>query len=210
MSSDPWGIERGSWKDSIPLGASAEDFIFENPEWVLYLRKDPRFQCPEHYSQASEGPAFVDRPCSFCMGFGVRTVPQVIPCRISRGSGGMGVNEGHRRATPGYYEQYSLMADLPRFVCPEMGDLLCVVEWDRPTQKIGRQPAARILSVSSIFMIKQLNDHFERELGWFACGLAGVGQMEDNIRRHIPMMVDIPVLKGDSRWGRDRFWRSDG
>ncbi len=201
-----WGFQSGDRKDSIPLGKDAERFLMENPQWVLYFRKDRRFVCRSCWDSASQSPGADRLYCADCFGFGWKTTPMIVPSRVQLGPAQGAFMEGDIRYAPGYVEQYMAVVDFPRCVAPQLEDVVCVCEWSKPTQKLGQYPRARVLSIQSIYEIKQINDHFERELGWYNCAMKAYSIDKHHVERWLGVLVDVDILSKDKLWTNTPFW----
>lgn len=205
-----WGIEKGAWKDNYPIGLDAEEFILDNAQWVLYMRRDPRFVCTKHHSQSQSAPLFVQDPCTVCYGFGVKVDPIIVPCRITLKEPQVTFRETDQRAPNGWLEYYTAAADFPRSVKPSLEDHILVCEWDKPAQQLGKYPRAKAITIHNIYAIKQLNDYFEREISHFGVGLEAQNHDLDRYMHHLPVMKNIPIMQfrpdNPSYWGARSFW----
>jgi hypothetical protein len=200
-----WNVGRGSWKDGMPLGASAEDFLLENAQWVIYFRKDHRFPCPTCYDMSTQSRISVGYDCETCFGFGKKVDPILVPARISFGPPKVTSREADIRQNPGYIEFFSAEIDFPRAVKPKLEDLVLVCEWSKPTQQLGK-PRARPLSITSIYVIKQVNDYFERELSWYGCGAEAYDLEMHLLEEQLPRLVNLPILDVTSNFQARKFW----
>lgn len=192
-----WDMLPGSWKDNIPLGKSTQDFILENCQWVLYMRRDTRFTCPLHRDPSTLTAELLEAPCRVCYGYGVRTEPQIVPCRISLGQPHVSHRETERRDLPGWLEYYNAAADFPRGIMPQLEDHVLICEWDKPTQELGRYPRARVLRINSVYVIKQVNDHFERELSHYSVGLEAQDHELARLEMHLPVLRNVSIVNLD-------------
>lgn len=208
FSSNPWKF-RGmntSWKDANPLGKFAERFILENPQWVLYLRRDWRFPCPYHYSEAGQSGTVHLTECSVCYGLGVRTIPQVVPARINYESAMPSSSEGDMRMGPGYLSRFIFTVDVPRWVYPSTGDFILICEWDKPAQQIATEPVAKPIRLDTALAIRQTNPHFEREIGWVECGCESVDLRGDLLSSLLPRISGFEVLKETWQQDQKSYW----
>lgn len=206
MSVGPWQITRGGGRDNNPLGWDAEQFILENCQYLLYLRKDDRFFCRDHWDWATASVKQVTSYCPVCLGFGYKTDAQVVPARISLGLVDISARVGNQRLSPGQVEYFTSWAHFPRKIKPRLEDIVIVGEWDRPAQELGNYPRARCLRASSIYMIKQINDRFERELAFFSCGLEAGDHLQDKINLLMPYLTDVPVIQTEDSWKQKSYW----
>lgn len=207
-----WGMSPGSWKDQHPIGWDAEQFIMDNPQWVLYLRRDRRFVCPEHKSAAAGSPVHLEEPCTRCFGTGVKIDAQIVPCRLTFKEPNVSHRETEFRTAGGWLEYYTAAADFPRSIMPQNEDFVLVCEWDKPTQRLGEYPRARVMKIQNVYVIKQVNDYFERELSHVGCGLEAQVQDLLELQRHVPFLQDVQIInprkpgRGQSRWSRESYW----
>lgn len=203
---NPWKLNQTNWKDSSPLGQHVEEFILENPQWVLYLRREPRFVCPDHWDVVTVNRKLGTPPCALCWGLGVRVYPIIVPSRIQLGMTNMGATEGDLLVNPGYIDRFYTAIDFPRAVKPKLEDLILTCEWDKPTQQLGQYPRARILRFNSIYQIKQVNDHFERELSWYSCGVRDFEVERQVLDNMIPSISSIRILRPEDIRQAKKFW----
>lgn len=203
-----WDLTKEDWRDSRPLGRKIQNFIEENPQYVIYLRKDPRFPCSRHYNQATETPTFSDYSCTECWGFGVKMSGIIVPSRISMGANAdISPKDGYIRGGPGYLTDYTVAVHFPRAVCPKQKDLILVCEWNKPSQKIIQAPYGRPIRIASIYMIQQIQDHFMRELAWFSCGVKSLDIIADHVDSLlIPRLSNLDVLDVETTWKQDSYW----
>lgn len=165
-----WDLRPGDWRDSNPLGYGLQGFMEDWVEYVLYLRLDSRFKCPEHFSQATESRITLDVSCD-CWGLGIKPLAQIAPARLSRGGSEMGSKRGDKIIEPGSMDFSTDVAHFSRAVAPKIRDYVLICEWNKRHQDIPKFPVARPTRITSIYLIKEINPHHQRELGWFSCGL---------------------------------------
>mgnify|MGYP003345227932 CR=1 FL=1 len=203
-----WNLKPGSWKDSgSSLKQKFENFVMENPEWVVYVRKDPRFKCPYHWDEATRSPLFGDPTCAYCGGFGMKATFEIIPCRIERDRGTMGPMDGEKRSFPGYIEQDGIVCDMPRWVSPALEDLVFVCEWPVHPQRIAELPHVHPLSIQDVYLVKKTNPYFEREIVWTNCGLELYPIDSLKMRQILERTDQILVRNGrDKQWQQESYW----
>lgn len=206
-----WDLGKGQWRDSKPFGFKMTEFIEQYAEWVVYLRKDNRFKCPEHYDQATSTlKSFGDISC-YCWGLGVAVSAMIVPSRITRGRTTAAM-EGAVRDMPGYFETDEQMIHFPRAVLPKENDIVLVCEWNNPTNKIPSYPhhlpaKSRPVRISSIYMIKQINSHYQRELSHFSCAVeshAITANLMDSFIQN--KLTNLPVLNTGDTWQQYSYW----
>lgn len=200
-----WGVKKGNWKDSSPIGSHARDFIDENCQFSLYLRRDARFKCPDHFSAEGQSSLAVNKVDAFCWGTGVKIIPQIVPCRFDFGGTSISPRESDIRQDPGFIQYFKAVVFFPRIVKPQLEDLICIVEWDKPTQSISNSTKPRILNITDVFLIKQINNHFERELSFFGCGLEEYGINSDRFSKAVNLVSNIKVLESGGEWQKS-YW----
>jgi len=200
-----WDIQRGGWKDVSPIGRQVERFILENPQYFLYFRRFPQIQCPEHWDVASGAPKFLGTDCPKCWGFGLKTEAQLVPGRISFGPGNVGA-ENSTKSVPGYVEYFTAVLHLPRAIKPELDDVVCSCEWNKPTQLVGKKPLARVLKLNSVYQIKTINDYFERELSFYSCGLEIYDVHKKTLDQQLSKLVDTPIIEVTKSWPQNFYW----
>lgn len=178
----------------------------DNCQWVLYVRRDPRFHCPLHWNPASASPTHLEGLCTTCYGFGVKIDLQVVPCRITLDKPVVSHRENDTRTSAGWMQYFRAAADFPRAVMPREEDLIVVCEWNRSSQTLGDYPRARVIRMNTVYCIKQINDYFERELSHFGCGLEMQQQDMERLARHLPVLINVPVLDVEQDWSQRSYW----
>lgn len=203
-----WDLVPEQWRDSDPMGRKIENFIYENNQYLVYIRKDQRFPCQDHYKQSNETAIFPTVSCDYCWGFGVKTTAAIVPARLSLGrTANIGPNDGFVRGVPGYLTDYTTVAHFPRAVAPNQKDLVLVCGWNKPTQHIATPPYGRPLKIFSIYMIQQVQDYFMRELSWYSCGLKTLDAIGDHIDNLIiPRLSNLDVLETHTSWKQNSYW----
>lgn len=205
-TSNEWNLQAGAWKDgNSEFGRRLEDQIMRNPEWVLHMRRDERFRCPDHWDQPTGTTNSTGAECPFCYGFGTKVSFEINPCRIERDRGTMGPQEGEQRQYLGWINVDTVIADFPRWVRPSEQDLIVVCEWTVPTTEIVGGKYLKPDRVVDVYQIKKVNAHFERELALFNCGLE-LYPIED--RRLREVINRLPALKANrgKEWRPGSFW----
>ena len=195
-----WGLRSEDWKDDNPIGQDATAFILENPEWLLYLRKDHRFYCPKHWDVKTKGPIALrpNEECKICYGFGIKIDPMLIPCRVTRSPIKASSKEGDIRLEPGYNEFFHWQIDTPREVKPNLEDIVGFCEFHTPTNRIGELPYIDVKSIQNTFLVKQINPNYERQLSWFSVSLEIFDLKQGLVKMITPMFKGIKVMNFDS------------
>lgn len=208
-----WDMKSGQGRDNRPLGLDVQEFILDNPQWVLYMRRDTRFVCPRHKDPATASAKLLESPCTVCYGYGVKADPMIVPCRISLGQPRVTHRETELRALPGWLEYYVAAADFPRAVMPNTEDHILVCEWDKPSMLLGDYPRARVLRISTVYVIKQVNDHFERELSHYSVGLEAQDHEIRRFEQHLPVLKNVPIMNLKAgplatygQWDAQNWW----
>ena len=207
--SNEWQITKGDWRNSNPLGKKINDFILQDPEWAIYLRKEHRFPCPQHYDHSTETAKTFELVDCTCMGFGVKTIAQIIPCKISRGKNAeVDPQGGIARDLPGYLAMFSDVVHFPKGAYPRNQDIVMTAEWDVPISKIkAHAPSPRPVRIGSIYIIKIINAYYQRELSHFSCGMENLEIESDMADNLIPkMLTNLPVMEVDTVWQQNSYW----
>ena len=171
ISSNEWNLSTNPDPNTDPLGIEAQNFIYENCQWVIYFRKDSRFLCNLHYDLARQSKEeYTTSFCAKCWGLGMLTTPQIVPARIILEEANLSIRETDARLEPGYIAYNTANIDFPRNVKTAIEDLVMVCEWNKSSSQIPVYPVARPLNIVNIYIIKVVNNHFEREIGWSNCG----------------------------------------
>lgn len=202
--SNPWKLQKSGWKDSRPLGKKVYDYIMENTQWVVYLRRDPTRPCVICRDPASSSPGAIRVDCpGNCWGTGVKIDLQLAPCRIDTGNAELSFLEGTIRIEPGWAERSTLVGFFPRIVYPREEDIILLCEWKKPAQRIAEPPKGRPQSLIDVFTVKQVNPQFEREVGWFECGLKSDNVEYKLYEEQLFKMVDLRVIE---KWQQKSYW----
>jgi len=205
-----FGLDKGEWRDSNPLGLKMNKFMLNSPEWSIYLRRDVRFKCPDHFDQATEGyKSFGVVDCS-CLGLGVAVSASIIPCRVSRGRRAeIGSLDGEVRDMPGYMDFNQDVIHFPRAVVPQVNDFVLQCEWNTKAQKIDKpSPRARPIRIHSIYIIRLINAHFQREVSHFSCGVETINLHADQMNTLIlSKLTNLPVIDVDKAWEQIAYWK---
>lgn len=202
----PWQLSRGSWKDNNPLGWDAENFILDNCQYVVYVRKDPRFACVRHWDEATQSPKVLEEHCPTCWGFGRKVDFSLVPARITLGPAKVSPKITDLRTDAGLVEYYESAVHFPRKVCPRNEDLVLVCEFDTPAQELHYAKRPRVVRVATIYLIKQINDRFERELAFYSCGVEGAEVERSRIERGLPYLRNLEVLETLDTWTQSNYW----
>lgn len=194
-----WGLREGDYKNDFNIGDSITNFILENAEWVLYLRKDHRFFCPKHWDEKTKNPIDLKpgEECKVCYGFGIKIDPIIVPSRITRSPIKASTREGDIRLEPGYIEYFHWQIDFPKEVKPNLEDLISICEFDTPTQQIGNVPYVTIKSIKNTFLVKQINPNYERQISWFSTSLEIFDFKSNLVNTLVPMFISVPVMNYD-------------
>jgi len=202
--SNPWSLAAGGWKaNSQAIGTHVEKFIGEIPQWAIYVRRDLRFDCPTHKLPSTEGTTFFREHCPFCWGTGFKTSFQLVPCKVSLGKGALG-REGTVMDVPGLLARFSVTVDFPRTVYPKFDDFIITAEWNLPVSELPKATKPKPLRINNIYMLKQINDHFEREISWFNCGCEVYEIDKAKVEAELPYLQDIEVL--NTAWQQNSYW----
>lgn len=206
-----WNLGHGEWRDSNPYGRKIQDFVEEYSEWVIYLRKDNRFKCPEHFDEATEtSKSFGSIDC-WCMGLGMSVSGAIVPCKISRGRNAeiRTLQNDENRDVPGYIDYTQDVIHFPRAVYPNTNDIVLLPEWTTHPQKITSFPKGRPVRIHSIYIIKQINTYYQREVGYFSCGSDSLQIQADLINSLvIPKLSNLPILNIENTWKQISYWNS--
>lgn len=153
---DPFNRAAGS-----ELRDGFESFIKKHPNWMVYIRKNTKFKCPDCYNEPTQGP---DITCKTCFGLGYQItfekhpVRRVIPATIAQ-----------NQIEPfGYLAKYRSIIYTPRYFYPKSKDVYLEVEWDSNIDNI--QIYGRPIRVISAFQIDQQIAFREDEVTFFGCG----------------------------------------
>lgn len=203
-----WKLDKGEWRDSNPYGKRISDHILEYPEWGIYLRRDTRFKCPEHYSEVTESYKSFGQVDHWCMGLGVAVSGSIVPCSMSRGRNAeIGPLAGTVKDFPGYMDMFHDVAHFPREVLPQINDLLLLCEWNVPAQKIDKFTKARPIRVHSIYIIRQINSYFKRELSHFSCGVESLDINVYVVSQLVQSkLTNLPVINVEKTWRQNSYW----
>ncbi len=206
-----WDINLGDWRDSKSYGSKIQDFIEEYPEWVVYLRRDTRFKCPLHFDEATETYKSFSYTDCFCMGLGVAVSGSIVPCKISRGRNAeiRTLQNDESREVPGYIDYTQDVIHLPRAVYPKAGDIVMTCEWTSHPQRISSFPKGRPIRVHSIYVIKQVNSYFQREVGYYSCGSDSLQIQYDLLDSSLlTRLGNLPFLNVQETWKNSQYWTS--
>lgn len=201
-----WQMGPGSWKDNYPIGRDAEQFILENCQFLLYLRMDRRFKCPEHWDESSSSVKNIHQYCDVCKGFGFKTSAACVPSRVTYDAAHVSNRETELRLPPGYMEYFNAVVHFPRKIRPASEDVIAICEWSMPTQRLHSVPTARILKATSVMAIKQINDRFERELAFYSCGVELMPHLQSKLDLLVPHLTQVPVTHVQDTWKQNSFW----
>jgi hypothetical protein len=207
--SNEWGLEKGEWRDSNPFGTKVQNYIMTYPEWSIYLRRDTRFKCENHFDQATETPKSFGETDCWCWGLGTAVSGSIVPCRVSRGRNAeITPLDGEVREAPGYIDYNQDVVHFPRAVLPQVNDLILQCEWTTSSQKItAPHPRSRPVRIHSIYIIRLINAHFQRELSHFSCGVETLNIEAGIMNSLIPeKLVNLPVLDVEQTWQQISYW----
>ena len=200
-----WGIQKGSWKDAKPIGKDAEDFLLENADYAVYLRKRDDDPCPEHWHLGggpndirTEGPL-----CPICWGTGRKITPIITPIRIFQGSVD---SQSDIRTQPGYVTNWEIGAILPRSMRPNYQDIVLLVEWNIPIQEVPTNPNRRVVSIGDVTQVESLFDRFEREVAFIGVALKSYGSTSNQFEKSLPLMVGLDYHNPENRWQQTSYW----
>ena len=187
MSSDWPNYKPGDWRDSIPYGEKIKEHILTYPQWAIYVRRDERFKCPLHYSEEAESFESFGQVDCFCWGLGVKLSTSLIPTKLSLGTGEINPKKVEIKHALGFLDFWNDVVYTPREVSPQINDIIIYCEWNTSSQYVNRwPPIARPIRLSSIYVIKQINSHFQREISFCECGVEGYNIQNDMMNRLLP------------------------
>lgn len=210
--SNEWDISLGEWRDSNPYGKRIHDNIITYPEWCIYLRKDPRFKCPDHWGEEELSFKSFGLVDCWCWGLGVAVTGSIVPCKVTRGRnaeiGGIG---GELKDQPGFLDFFQDVIHFPRGVYPQINDIVLYCEWNTKAQKVNKfPPRARPIRIHSIYVIRQINSYFLRELSHLSCGVESHEIQMDIVNSMIEnKFTNLPIMNVDDAWKENEgYWRT--
>ena len=203
-----WSLDKGTWRDNSPIGKRIQDFIMKYPEWLILLRRDERFPCIEHHDFATKSRSSFSGTCDFCLGFGVKVLPQIVPCRVSRGRfAEISSKDEALVSEPGMVPNFTDVAHFPRIVLPQINDILISAEWDKKTTDLFKVPYARPVRFNSIWTIRNQEHHTQREVSWISCGLKSYEINDFQLAEIIPSHLrNLKVIDLKGSWDSETFW----
>ena len=206
LSSNEWNLSTNPSPNSDPLGIEAQNFIYENCQWVVYFRKDPRFLCTAHYDLARQSKEDYNiKFCPKCWGLGIATTPQIVPARVILGRANLSVRQTDSRLEPGYIAYNTANIDFPRNVRPALEDIVLVCDWNKTSESIATYPTGRPLNIVDMYLIKVVNTHYERESAWSNCGAEKVNYLRDWGEAQLPYLYKAKVLQKEV-WAQQNIW----
>jgi len=200
-----WGIQPNTVTDTNPFGREIQNFMFSMPQYAVYFRKDPRFMCPKHYSESDEAPIDYNEFCPQCWGLGLLTKPQLVACKLALGEAQLSIRETDSRLEPGYAEYNTAQVYFPRNVRPKLEDFLVFCEWNKPSQLIPSYPIARPTKITNIYLIKVVNNDYEREMGFVTCGLEKSNYTLDRFNKSLPHLTSLQLIQPEV-WPCNQTW----
>jgi len=204
-----WGISKGDWRDSNPYGKRIHENIMTYPEWGIYLRRDLRFRCPLHWNDEAESLKSFGNVDCWCWGLGVGVSGTIVPCKISRGRNAeINPSLGEIKMEPGYLDFFRDVVHFPRGVLPQINDIILYCEWNTKAQKIDKfPPKARPIRIHSIYIIKQINSYFQRELSHLSCGIESLNIQGDLMNSLIlNKLTNLSVWDSEETWNQVSYW----
>ncbi len=133
----------------------------------------------------------------------------IVPCRVSRGRWAeISAGDGPRDI-PGYLDTNQDVIHFPRAVLPQVNDFVLQCEWNTQSQKITKfPPRARPIRIHSIYIIRLVNAHFQRELSHFSCGVETLNIQSHLMNALIPnKLTNIPVMDPEQTWQQNSYWQ---
>lgn len=206
-----WNIGYGEWRDSEPFGHKIHNYIMKYPEWSIYIRKDHKFKCEEHFDLATDTALSFGNIDCWCWGLGVAVSAMIVPCRVSRGrSAEIGSLDGEVRDMPGYLDFNQDIMHFPRAVLPQVNDVVLQCEWNVLPQKAASfLPRPRPIRIHSIYIIRLINTHFQREISHFSCGVETLNVQYDYYDSLIlDKLSHLPVMNVEDSWNRIDYWKT--
>ena len=210
-SSDFWHLNQKEDVENNPYGTKIQDFLMERVQYVIYLRKDLRFPCPDHYDQSSgaESTIITDAwACDDCWGFGIKTDAYIAPCRISHGTAGIGPLGGEIIQEPGGITSETEIVHFPRAVLPQPKDIILECEWDKLVgffTKFKTKP--RAVRIVKGYVINDVTAYWWKEIEYFSCGIKDQQVDLDHFRRLLPVKLADPTpIEVETTWQHRSFW----
>jgi hypothetical protein len=200
-----WGQSRSNWKKAYPIGNSAEKFIFENPDYAIYLRLRDEDKCAKHWSDSDASTTIArvtEEACSKCWGTGRLVTPKIIPIRLAQG---LASTQGEVRSEAGYLEVWSYTGYIPRVIKPELEDIILICEWNIPIEQVPVNPKRKVLRFTDALTIKSVVDRFEREVAYIGINLKNTNIDKNLLDKNIPLTIDTPIFK-EEEWSRTTYW----
>lgn len=147
--------------DSTSLRTGFNKFIDKRPNWMVYVRRDPRYPSSTSYDPHSMSPD-TDDPATFGMGYKVQYEKHAVR-RVVRASDAQSPMEEF-----GYLAKFKTIIYTPRYYYPKSKDLYLEVEWDvdwRDVELYGKP-----ISIVNAFQIDEPIAFREDEVTFFGCG----------------------------------------
>lgn len=201
-----WGASPSDWKAAHPIGRHAEEFLRANADYAVYLRLRDDDPCPRHWDYTGSANLAQDdgEPCPICWGTGKKVQAFVTPIRTAQGTPG---NQADARIQPGYVLNWEISAYLPRSVRPGLQDIVMLVEWNMPPERVPHDRTRRIVTLSDVTQVESINDRFEREVAFVAVTLKSLGVEDSMYRKMIPLTSGLQLLPDiDEQWPRTSYW----
>lgn len=165
-----WDLSKSNWKASHPLGKAAEQFILENPEWVVYLRRNHRFPCITCYDFSSRSVNSNTLLCSSCFGTGYNLTKIITPVRFWAG-GQISTREQDVLDDAGNIARWPDTVAVCRELYPEEGDMILRAQWNVSTREIGTNPKAKPVRFIASMLVRLVNVNYEQEVSFMQCGI---------------------------------------
>jgi hypothetical protein len=143
------------------------------------------------------------------MGLGVAVSAFIVPCRVSRGrTAEIAPIDGQVRDAPGMIDLNQDVVHFPRSVLPQANDIVLQCEWNTQSQKIHKfPPRARPIRIHSIYVIRLINSHFQRELSHFSCGVESLNIQTDLLNSLLlTKLTNLTVIDVDKTWQQISYW----
>jgi hypothetical protein len=199
-----WELSKSSWKDSKPLGNAAIEFLLENSEWVVYLRKDLNLPCINCYDFATKS-ANTNIACVDCLGTGFKVDKIITAARFWAG-GQSSIADQMVRDEAGHYLRDIDTVFFGRNMYPKEGDIVFRCQWNLPTKEIGKNPKAKPVQFSNAYLIGSVNISYEREISFVQCGLKDMTIDLHEYTSHLRRFNNFSRVLPEGKWTPNKYW----
>jgi len=152
-----------------------ENFINNYAHWIIYIRQNLEFPCPDCYSEISnEGSGL----CPTCYGTGHVITLERIPVRFRRFS--LTHDAG---LAQGIMSDFDMLVYFKQTAYPKQTDLVLEVEWNVPISSIESQ--GQPTSIIHVYRLKELEAYREEELSFFVGGCS----IEDSTKEFLQKTI---------------------